>query len=120
MARSRLRMARIAKVVDLVVVTLCLPFYAIIWPFLWYALVVAARRIRGQVCAHCGAAVAPLSGRDVGVAGIRIGPSGVISDRKPYYRIACPTCGEQLCFDIKYRPTACNFSDCLVPRSTAR
>lgn len=105
------------SIVEVVVVTICLPFYAFAFPIMWWWNVRAAKQISLMSCPHCKSMMSKLTWRDLRTCGIRLRqPHGnhVIRERMPKLAVTCPTCNEKVCFDGQFRYTACDLSDAIA------
>ena len=112
-------MTRLRNLIEIIVVTLCLPFYAIAWPFMRWNHRNAIRRISAQSCASCGEPLSGISSEDLRQMGFRFRLTAGASirwDRLPQWSLTCPSCTTKLCFDREYRPTACDLSDAITRR----
>ena len=102
------------RVIEVVVVVLCTPFYLIVWPFVALGHRKAHARISAQPCASCGKLLSSIGFRDITYGSVKLALSrgaNVKWDRLPNWTVICPHCSTKLCFDRHYRPTACDLSD---------
>ena len=113
------------KVIDVVIATLCIPFYLITYPLVVlgtkYERSKAARHICGQRCPHCQCAIEPLERlkpKHYPFPRIRLSSGWrLVWDRVPCFSLDCPTCKRKIHFDRRYRYTAADWSDCVVRRN---
>ena len=104
------------RVVEVIVVVLCTPFYLAVWPFMAIGHRKAHARIASQLCTSCGGALSSIAFGDIKYGGVKLALSrnaNVKWDRLPQWSLNCPICNAELCFDREYRPTACDLSDAL-------
>lgn len=116
-------MTRLGNLVEIAVVTLCLPFYAIAWPFLLWNHRSAVRRISALSCASCGEKLSGIKNESLRHVGLRVrlaARSSARWDRLPQWSLTCPSCTTQLCFDREYRPTACDLSDAITAKKSGQ
>ena len=113
-------MRPLSKLIDLIVVTMCLPMYAVAIPLMVWADSKAARRIAAMTCPWCHKQLDAITRHDITNCGVmlRLAPgTRVIWDRLPTRSMSCPSCSKEICFDRKLRPTACDRSDAITKRS---
>ena len=102
------------KIVEAIVVTLCLPFYIVVLPL--YAIGVA-RKIRAlskRECPLCGARMEGLKRTDFRCVAVKLtlaAGTKVDWDRLPFDEVRCPQCKATFCIDTKWRFTSCNIGD---------
>ena len=103
---------------DLLVVILSLPMYAITIPVMIVVNRWAASKIAMLDCPTCERSLSSIMARDVRYVPRELGTSAVAIDwdRKPSRVILCPYCSEQICFDRNFRPTACDGSDAIIKK----
>ena len=65
-------MSRLMNALDIVVVILCLPIYALMWPFTQWEVCRAVRRIIGLPCPACGARIEGFHSADLHFCGVRL------------------------------------------------
>ena len=104
------------RVIDVIVVVLCTPFYLVVWPFMALGHRKVHARISAQSCESCGQSLNSINSRDITYGGVKLALSrgaNVKWDRLPSWTLTCPNCSVELCFDQRYRPTTCDLSDAL-------
>ena len=109
-------MTVIRNAIEIVIVTLCLPFYALVWPFFRWGLHSAATQVRRAQCASCGQSFGDIKSNDLQFCSVRLRlttGANVKWDRLPKWRINCAACSTDTCFDRQLRITACDLSDAL-------
>ena len=109
-------------IVEFVVVTHCLPFYAVVFPMIRWGDGRAAKQIASMNCPHCESQLTSITARDLKTCGIRLritAGTQVDWDRMPKRAVTCPTCSKQICLDRKMRYTACDMSDAITRRNRA-
>ena len=97
-----------SRIIDAIVLVICLPFYALAWPFMHFGTRARLRKIRVQNCPHCGASLAGVQAKDLECCAVRpqMTPGAKIDwDRLPQTKVACPGCGKDIYFDGKVRVT---------------
>jgi hypothetical protein len=102
------------RMAEAVIFTLCLPFYAVAYPFTAGAERRFARKIEGIDCPACGNPITGIDPRKLMVEGVRLrlfAGASVKWDRLPHKSLECPRCRERVCFDRRGRITACDLSD---------
>lgn len=119
---NRITMSLPMRILDLVVLVLCLPFYAIAIPLIKFGDWRFLRRLLGSACPHCGARLEGLTTERVNRCGIKLAltkGANVRWDRLPYRRIRCSACQIDICYDQLCRTTACDMSDAFTKNSLA-
>lgn len=104
--------------VDLFMVILCLPMYAVTIPVMIYVNRWAAGKIAMLDCPACQRSLNAVMPQNVRYVPRELGTSTVPIDweRKPSRVVLCPSCSEQICFDRNFRPTACDGSDAIIQK----
>ena len=102
------------KIVEAILVTLCLPLYIAILPF--YAISVArkVRTLSKRECPICGVRMDGLKRANIQCLGLRLALAAgtkVDWDRLPQDEVRCPRCSATFCIDRKWRFTSCNVGD---------
>ena len=113
-------MQLLKTIVEFVVVTICLPFYAIIFPIMRWGDGRAAKQIASMNCPHCESMMSSITWRDLKPCMVRLritAGTKVVWDRMPQRAVMCPACNKQICFDRKLRYTACDMSDAITRRT---
>jgi hypothetical protein len=96
------------RVIEIIVVIICLPFYLLVWPFMYFGTRARLKKIRAQNCPHCGASLAGVGSKDLECCAVRpqLLPGAKVDwDRLPQTKITCAGCGKDICFDGKVRVT---------------
>lgn len=110
-------MRLLSMCIEVAVVALCLPFYAITAPLFLLHERRIAERLRARRCPRCGAGFENIGRKDISRVGamLRLAPgTRILWDRLPCYGLTCPTCGREVCFDRHLRVTACDRTDAIV------
>ena len=109
-------MTVLRNVIEIIIVTFCLPFYAVVFPLTRWGQRSAARRIEPITCPACGELFADIT-HDLAFCGVRLrltAGTRVQWDRLPKWRVTCKSCGSVTCFDNGSRVTACDMSDAIT------
>ena len=102
------------KIIEAIVVTLCLPFYIAILPFYEISVARKVRTLSKQECPMCGVRMEGLKRSDIRCLGLRLALAAgaeVDWDRLPQDEVRCPKCEATLCIDRKWKFTSCNVGD---------
>ena len=116
-------MTVLRNVIEIIIATLCLPFYAVMFPLLRWGHRSAARRIQKLVCPSCDQPFTDITTDDLVPCGVRLrltSNTRVQWDRLPKWRVVCPSCDTATSFDREFRPTACDMSDAITRRQWQR
>lgn len=115
--RTGSHMRLLSIIVEIVVVTICMPFYAVVLPIMHWANIRAAKQISMMNCPHCKVLMSTITWRDLEPCGVRLRITSGTKlnwDRMPRYAVVCPACNQRICFDGSFCFTDCNLSDALV------
>gem|GEM_PF-6124277 len=112
-------MTVIRNVIEIIVVTLCLPLYALVFPLMRWGQRSAAQRIQQSQCPSCGRDFSNIVTDDLTYCGVRLRltfGTSVQWDRLPKWRVTCKSCSTVTCFDRDFRVTACDMSAAVTRR----
>ena len=108
------------RVVDAVVVVVCLPFYMVAWPLFRMARARSAAALNKAVdviiCPHCSHSFRHVLSSELESYGVRLHlkPGSIVNEeRMPRWSVKCRACGAQICFDAQHRVTDCNGADAI-------
>ncbi len=117
-------MTLLRNVIEIIIVTLCLPFYAIVFPLMRWGQRSAARRIQQCSCPSCDRMFSDIETDDLTYCGIKLRLTAGTSiqwDRLPKWLVVCKSCNTATCFDREFRFTACDMSDAITrPKGNAK
>ena len=102
------------KIVEAIVVTLCLPVYIVLWPIDAISVAWKVRTLSKRKCPLCGAQMDGLERTDFRFVAVRFvlaAGTKVQWDRLPHDEVRCPRCDATFCIDRKWRFTSCNHGD---------
>ena len=105
------------NVIEIIIVTLCLPFYAVVFPLMRWGQRSAARRIQQLPCPSCSEQFSDVTTDDLLPCGVRLrltSNTRVQWDRLPKGRVVCKSCDTATCFDREFRVTACDMTDAIT------
>ena len=103
-----------ARIVEIMIVMLCIPLYAVAWPFMVLGKRKAHRELAAQSCPFCNSELTGVKIGDLKEECIKLAlkPDAVVFwDGVPQWSLTCPNCNTQICFDRNLQPTACDLSD---------
>ena len=110
-------MSVLRSVIEMIIVTLCFPFYAVVFPLMRWGKGSATRRIQQIACRSCDELFSDITSEDLALCVVRLrltGEARVQWERLPKWRVRCKSCGSVTCFDRGIRVTACDMSDAIT------
>ena len=110
----------IYKIVDGIIVIICLPFYATVFPFFYIGCIRKSKLIQKLNCPHCKSILQDIVAKDIACCSIklRLTKNSVVDwDHMPQNSVTCKSCDSSICFDKKTRITSCNHTDFISSKS---